>query len=320
MQTLAMLLVIRNEAEMLAVNLAYHRRLGVQHTYVYLDRCTDDSERIARSFDAVTVILRDRQPDEHYMSAYQTKIMDDALQLARADGYTWLLHVDADEFAYGSDRPYVFREVAVRFGADVTRTGSLPRMLSTIPANVEQVILRPKEAVPVRGRTEQPFYETKHYQTRGTLSRSMLNPTTGEIHEIDRWLGHNKGKSIIRTRGDVVASSAHRWRRRDEKPIVSMQRGFHFHFVVTSASAWLSKYRKFAEYPAHWEKGTSVSFPKQAWKEASVQMSASEAEVYFQRWIALPYWRVLLSMVLCRTTRETLLERVLAGAETADDA
>ena len=62
--------------------------------------------------------------------------------------------------------------------------------------------------------------------------------------------------------------------------------GLHYHFVVTDWRHWLEKYRKFSEYPAQWEKGNAVRFPKQAWKEASRRMNDAEAKAYFEGWVA----------------------------------
>ena len=101
------------------------------------------------------------------------------------------------------------------------------------------------------------------FRDRGVLPRDLLGPTDGTIKRLDHWLGHRRRKSLVHA-------------------------GLFYHYIVTDWRHWLEKDRKFAEYPATWEKGGAVRFPKQAWKEASVAMTGAEAKDYFDRWVAGP--------------------------------
>lgn len=103
---LAMVLCVRNEEDFLLANLLYHRALGVERAYVYLDRCTDRSVELASRLAGVRLI--EAAPAERarfeYVGDFQAACMTHALGLARAEGFAWLLAVDADEFASGVDR------------------------------------------------------------------------------------------------------------------------------------------------------------------------------------------------------------------------
>ena len=296
--TVALALVVRDEARFLARHLAYHRALGVSRAYVYLDRCVDDSGAIARSFDFAEVVERDRDPAERFMSTYQTGVLADALSRARAEGVDWLLHVDADEFAFGENAAEP-SDPDLEPPADLLARGDLRRLIrrATRPwrgglrglgRRVDQIILRPLEVVPTPLTAGQPFSALFWFQDGGALSRDLLDPTDGTVRRLDDWLGARRGKSLIRVAADVKPKSAHDWQTMSGGRPVTANAGFHLHFVVTDGRHWLEKYRKFSEYPATWEKGNAVRFPKQAWKEAAARMSDADALAYFDRWVAVP--------------------------------
>ncbi len=322
--SLALALCVRDEEEFLAGHLAYHHALGVSRAYVFLDRCRDASPRIARSFPWVEAIVRDRDPADRYMSVHQVKCLDLALRLARREGFAWLLHVDADEFARGDARPALLRRAAGLChpgrSAVPTPAGHLPAMLAGIAPGTEMVVLRPRDAIPTPLPPGAPFWKLHYFQARGVLARPLLDPTAGVVRRLALPLGHDKGKSIVRTAADVQALSAHRWTRDQRRadpaplPIPTERRGLHYHFVVVNARQWREKYRRFAEYPDHWVKGGPVRFPKQAWKEASARMSTAEAEAYYARWVAVAPHRLVRPLLLGEVVHDDFVERVLARA------
>lgn len=332
--SLALVMCIRNEERFLAANLAYHRSLGVKRAYIFLDRCTDASPEIARAFPWVEAIERDRDPADRYMSAHQVKCLSEGLQMARRDGVDWLMHVDADEFACGDDRSEYAR-LATRLAHGLLplrrrppeTVGALPAMLARAAPATEMVVMRSKDVLPMCLPASAPFWKLRFFQLGGQISRSMLDPMTGQVRKLENRIGGYHGKSIVRVDADVAAASAHRWKRRgldlpDEKnhaaaeaSLRTEQRGFLYHYTVVSAAHWLEKHRKFAEYPSHWEKGTPVRFPKQAWKEASVRMSAAEAQAYFDEWIALPPHRLLWPLLRGHVAYETFVDDVLTRVQ-----
>lgn len=273
-----MVLVVRDEERFLDAHLRYHRAVGVGRVYAYLDRCTDATPDILARFPDTEVVERDRAAGQRFMSAYQTDCLADALGRARRDGADWLLHLDPDEFAHGEgpggdpSLPALVRRASGRW--------------RKLGRRVDQVVMRTVEAVPTPLEPGEGFADLGWFQDGGAWERPMLDPRDGSVRCLDHWLGSNRGKSLLRVAADAEPASAHGWARRGGGPLVTAHAGRHLHYVVTDAAHWMQKYRKFSEYPGHWEKGKPVRFPKQAWKEASVRMSPAEAEAYFHRHVA----------------------------------
>ena len=320
-----MVLCVRDEQEFLAANLTYHQALGVERAYVFLDRCGDRTPQIARSFPWVRTLERDRRTEDRFMSEHQVRCLDEALGMARAEGFDWLLHLDPDEFAWGAggDRHWPWpRSRGGRHGSSPPEVvGALPPMLASLKPRVEQVILRTKEVVPRPVNPDSPFWDLVEFQDRRVLQREILDPSSGELRELDYWIGGRRGKSIVRTNADVRAQSAHSWTRAgapDETPIPTVRRGHHYHFVVVNPNQWRSKYRKFSEFPDKWSSGRAVRFPKQAWKDASRSMTEEQARDYYMRWVAVQDDQLAEALRKGIVVREThvrdVLERVYEPA------
>ena len=261
---------VRDEATLLEANLRYHHARGVDRVYLYLDRCADGSAEIGRRLPFVEPIVRDRRADQTHMSAYQCHVLNDALPRAAANGFGWLLHLDADEFARGDPD-------AEDGGRDLTR------LLRQVDDDVEQIRLPPWDALPLRRDAGRPLHAVDHWHRRGPLRRRLLDPTTNRRRRLSGRLGHDKGKVIARTDRGLLAGSAHTFVRPGGGAPPTRTAGRLYHHVVTDADAWWRKHRKFAEYPATWARGTPVRFPKQAWKEACVTMTRDAARTYFDR-------------------------------------
>ncbi|MDQ4074788.1 MAG: glycosyltransferase family 2 protein, partial [Chloroflexota bacterium] len=213
--SLALVMSVWDEEEFLEANLTYHHALEVSRAYVFLDRCTDASPEIGRSFPWVRAIERDRRPEEAYMSGYQLHCLTAALEMTRAEGYEWLMHMDANEFACGDGRP-AWLHLARR----------LLRLRSA---------LLPKHA---------PFWRLHYYQLRGILNRSMLDSSTSEIRHLEDRIGHWYGTSIVRTSAGGRPVSIRRWCSTPEGVILpTEERGFHYHFTVVDDAHWLKKHR-----------------------------------------------------------------------------
>ncbi len=309
-------MVVRDEQRFLAQNLAYHKRLGVERFYIFLDRCSDRTPQIAAGHPSAVVLERDRRDDERFMSEFQRRCLGEALRLARVDGVDWLMHVDADEFARGDD-PHRFAPLPGGSAgpiADRAQRASLARMLAEVHGPVEQVLLRPLDVLPTAVQPDTPFDHHDHFQNRGALRRRILDPTTGRVVRFNKRLGHYHGKAIVRVGDDVVADTAHRFGQADGRPLVTVRRGVLYHFIAVDGDLWWDKHRKFAEFPAHWEKGTAVRFPKQAWKQASVDMSREEARAYFDRWVAVSPRRLAMARLTGSVVRDDFVRRVVTQA------
>lgn len=272
---LALTMTVRNEERFLAANLAWHHHVGVRRAYIYLDRCTDASETIARSFPWVEVFNRDRAPSTRFLMGAQQKNAAEALRLARKDGVKWLMHLDADEFACADDE------------SDGAAADDLARLVRRVTTGTDLIVMRPREAIPVRTGSAAPLSEHVYFQVGSIVERDILDPSSGIIRRLDKWLGHNVGKSIVRVDADVKPNGAHRWLSADGRPLSRTFAGFHFHFVVIGPRHFREKYGQMTEYPDTFVNGAPVPFPKQAFKEAAGTMTADDLDRYYIDWVAM---------------------------------
>lgn len=270
-----MIMSVRNEERFLEANLAWHHHVGVRRAYVYLDRCTDRSEAIARSFPWVEVHRRDRPSSSVYLAEYLEDRAREALTAARRDDVTWLLYLDADEFAFGDN------------GGDEDADGDLTALVRRADPDTDMIVLRPREAIPVRSDPALPFWDHVHFQDGAILERDLLDPSTGTVRRLEKLIGHKEGKSIVRVGADVEPRGSHRWRAAAGGPLRHQLLGFHYHFLVTSAAHFREKYGKFSGDPEVFHTGAPVPFPKQAFKLAVASMSPEDIERYYRDWVSM---------------------------------
>jgi len=309
-----MVLVVRDEAEKIATHLTYHHALGVDRAWVFVDRSGDATAELADAFPWVTVIRRDRTPEERFLSTFQTGCMARGLELARAEGWRWLLHLDPDEFACGHS-PASLRRWLRPLDRHPERHGGLGRLLERVAPGTEMVVLAPNDVLPTPRAPGAPFHHLVFTLRRGAVARPMLDPVSGEVRRLDRPLGHDKGKALVRTEAPVEPASAHRWRPTDgRRELRTEHRGFHFHYVVTDGEGWWRKYRRLAEYPAHWDSGHPVSFPKQTFKEAARTMGRDEAVAWFDRWLLWRRRDLLPALATGKVVYDPFVRQVVEGA------
>ena len=280
---IALVMCICNEANALEEHLRYHHLLGVSRAYIFLDHCTDNSEGILRQFPWVTVFDYPRPESCPGLPAYQEDCAKRAFEMARHEGFDWLMHIDPDEFAWADNT-----------GDDPASRGDLHRMLAQVSSEIDLVHLLPKEVLPLKLERGTPYWYQCYFQHRPhILKREILDPTSNQIRTLEKWAGHNIGKSIIRTDRNVVPDEAHSWKRpgaafqSGSKDLKIEHLGCLYHYVFKGPIEWREKYQKLAWEPDTWIVGGKVPFPKQAWKEASIQFSPKQATEYYNRWVVI---------------------------------
>lgn len=343
---LALAMCLHNEAFLLEANLRYHHALGVDRAYLFLDRCTDATEEIARRFPWTRIFYRDTPETPFHIRAHQSACMNEALTMAREDGMDWLLSLDPDEFAFANnpktkgDRSGLgdLREAQRESNVSgLWLRASLRRMLRHVPDAIDQISLATREALPLALETPARFWEQDHFLIKGTYPGTIKNPLTGKRQALDRWLGHNQGKSLVRTSARVEALNAHAWVKwQDTKdpgtawslPIPTLRKGWHAHYYCIEADTWLKKFKDVARNHEHWPSGKRVEYPKLEWSKAAVCMNLNEARAYLddgvlvdpktaRQWarkypgiVKLPAWSQLLS---------DLLDEAPVGASLGDE-
>ena len=292
--TVALVTVARNEERFLKEFLQYHHCLGVSKAYVYLDRCTDRCHEIATAFPFVECQLVDAKESGCVnVSALHRFCSQDALSRCRQAGIEWLLMIDADEFAFADnviDKTDVGHGEAKPSVVELNRRGYLPTLLKNVPDDIEMVKMKTREVVPTQKGAAGLFWEHRYVQ-KTPVSRQILDPRTGEIVILDKFIGHRLGKSFVRTSADVQLYNSHSWTRNQDVsnpqllPIPQTHRGFHLHYVICDAEHWKSKYRQLAWEPSRWANNALVPFPKQCWKEISQTMDDDAVEDYLNQWL-----------------------------------
>jgi hypothetical protein len=112
----AIVTTLRDSAAVIESFVAYHRAIGFEHLFLFFDDPADSALAWARTQPHVTAIARDdalrqawsklaRYGDnaahaEREVMARQVLNVEHAMNLARAKGLKWLLHIDADELFY----------------------------------------------------------------------------------------------------------------------------------------------------------------------------------------------------------------------------
>ncbi|MCW2923397.1 MAG: hypothetical protein JWM98_801, partial [Thermoleophilia bacterium] len=94
--TVVMTLLVRNEADILEANLAFHRDAGIDFFIVTDNRSTDATPDILRRWEArglVRVIVE--EDDTYAQGAWVTRM---ARLAATEHDATWVVNADADEF------------------------------------------------------------------------------------------------------------------------------------------------------------------------------------------------------------------------------
>ncbi len=245
---------VKNEAGLLPDAIAYHLAIGCSRIYVFFDGTSDNSRELIRGNERVICaecveptsllgfpswiagILPRWAANMDVRKRINTVY---AAELARREGIEWLISIDADELLLLSAN-------------DGNPLGSPEPYFSSIPDDVDQILLPNLEAVPVgegKGRafvdctsflrrfpaTEliwryssgilrrtlrnpkiHAWYDYWFYylRFRGALPRLMRHPVTGESIPAGYFLGYSNHKSFIRTRvADQFIFNVHEWQK-----------------------------------------------------------------------------------------------------------
>ena len=283
--SIALVMTVRDEVELLRDNLVYHHYLGVRIAYVYDDGSTDGTPDSVADLPFVSMASSVRPPDasvagdaddeaRRYVTSRQNLNTLDAMQRARADGADWLLAIDADELAC--------------VDLEAQEPGALAAALDRVPAGVEAVILHPLENV--QRRIEFPDVmagETLFKRADVGLRHRTLDPFTGRVHTVRGVYGHTAGKSVARLSADLRPATVHRFRRADGSPARSEPMGWLLHYYCHSFEAFVRKFRLIADHPDRHLRGHEVQLQKRLWREVVNRsgMSDDELREYFRAWV-----------------------------------
>lgn len=176
-------MTVRNEHDLLRNNILFHRFIGIDRFYIYLDTPSDTSAETISDLDYV-VIDYSRLPEwltpeeisdarrlsgrfHTHHTARQLINCHDAIRRARNDGLEWLVSIDPDELILLDDQS--------------VRHRSLADYLSQLPGSVESVTFPTNEVLSTRITYQNVFEEEVLFKRRygygeGLRPNSLQSP------------------------------------------------------------------------------------------------------------------------------------------------
>jgi len=207
----------------------YHRALGVSLFYLFVDgqAAQPDVMEQLRKLPGVRVVPRTpelaykqehsrawnetwlaaffHKPCNHELFVRQSLNMEEGIQLARADGADWVLHIDTDELMYPGGAPHY----------------SLQAVLAAVPHRVDNVVFPNYESMPERDDIVDPFTEVTlfkrnfHHVVSDAYFKAYKSVTRGNPNY---FITYGNGKSAARVRPGLRPNGAHRWFNYNRRP------------------------------------------------------------------------------------------------------
>lgn len=288
--SVALVMTVRNERRLLRANLLYHHRAGVDRCYVYDDGSDDGTVEGVRDLGFVRVApsaageaaVASRPEVRRFAAASATVLPArqclnalDALERARAEGFAWLLHVDADEL--------------VCLAADAAPAGELRALLEAVPATTSQVTFTPYEVCRRRMAYDDVLREeTLFMVATRNVRRLCWDPLRRRAFVVREPLGHSRGKSAVRVGEGAVPRNPHRFVARTGAALATVARPYLLHYYAFDFASFVGKFANLRDPPDERARhGRPLPSWKRVWRRLVTSNALSEAELrrYFARWL-----------------------------------
>lgn len=285
---LALVTTVKNERDLLRSNIEYHCRLGIDHFFVFLDGTEDNTQEtindlpfvvIQNSVDPAQYALVPELKDlienyqEHH-TARQCLNAYHALQVARNEGFDWLVSLDPDELICPHlDRLY---------------PGQLKDFFTSITPNIELVRFQPLEVVSRRMHYENVFKEEVLFKLLGKkIKHKIYDPINSNCLKVNGFYGHSLGKSAIRTAVEAKPDTVHKFQRMNGTKLIREWHGWLLHYNCYDFNDFLKKFTNFKYRPDTFLSGNRIEFTRYLWRELvnNSNLSFDELKEYFNKWI-----------------------------------
>lgn len=226
----------------------YHKRLGVGHCYLFVDKPEQVPHYEAQNLPQTTLVCHDEvlrqswqnapswsafghQTESHVM-AKQCLNAEVAAKMALRDGFDWLLHIDADELLY-LPGPYL----------------TAPAWLSQISPAVDTLALHNHEAIPETLFVDDYFREVSLFKRSTAMLTGKQQRLAKKAFGDDYFKFYRNGKGLVRLREGIQANGVHRFIGQNE---------YHrtdagiLHYSCCGANHHAAKYRTLGQFPDHW--------------------------------------------------------------------
>jgi Glycosyl transferase family 2 len=148
---LVMTLLVRDEEDILAVNLEHHLALGVSQVLVTDNRSIDATPDILADYARSGVVRVMQEPGDDFS---QWRWVTRMAHIAAGEGADWIMHADADEFwcPAGSDLPDALGAVPPQYGVVAAPRFNFPPTEEEAPPFYERLVIRETASSNVTGR------------------------------------------------------------------------------------------------------------------------------------------------------------------------
>lgn len=297
---LALVTTVRNERRLLRDNLRYHHWLGVDRSFVFLDRSTDGTGESVRDLAGVTLsetcgadAIPARHRDNPVVLAFLDKL--DTHQTARqmlntlvatewalAAGCDWIVSLDPDELLCPS-----WTGLAA---------GDLGRQLGAVGRDVQVVQFMPLEVLPSRAAAgATPFQGATRFKNRFALEgdrfrhahrfpKRMHDPVQDQHWLSTDYLGHVAGKAAARTGLDLLPGTVHTFLASDGSRPPRQRAGWLLHYCNVDFESFLTRFRHRRGMPAHWTGGVAVDAAERLWQAMVNDGAFTERELEEHFW------------------------------------
>lgn len=310
--TVAVAMTVRNEETLLRSNLLYHHFLGVDHFFVYADRCEDGTIASISDLPFVEVLpmtapetLKNRDGASRLLNRIRAQPNRFTLRLtlnafhatieARRRGCKWLLHIDADEL--------------VSIDPHKSRPGMIRECLESVDPRIEVVRFRNCEVCQRNAEhcnvfAEETLFKTpdpRHFKSRlsriiarlsrfgdhrarDRTTRKIYDPFAGRNVDVAWFYGHWRGKAAARLSADVFPGNCHDFERRNGQKPREEVKDYLLHYFAYSFENFIARCRMRKHLPAANSKG---ALPKRLFIDVVNRSGYSEDELreFYERWV-----------------------------------
>lgn len=285
---IGLVITAKNEREILRQNILYHRYLGVEDVFIFLDDNADDTPATLADLPDVHIqetILPDSLRDvpeyalfiEKWDSVFVARQSINtilAMETARRRGCDWLLALDADELVC----------------PDIARIypGQLKEFLNVQPADAQAVLFSTHEVVQHRMDYTHVFGEETLFKKPGNAIRKKIyDPVDGSYFTIEGFYGQKMGKSALRLSANAIPRHSHKFEARDGRPLKTAKAGNVLHYYCFDYDYFVSKYRGMAGHGDQYLRGSTIERQKRLWRDLvnDPRFSDEDLRAYFKRWV-----------------------------------
>lgn len=286
--TIAGVITVKNERNILRENLLYHHLLGVDQFYVFLDGTTDGTENTVQDLPFVRIeksispnyylehshISELIKHHEQHHTARQCLNAYHAIHLAREAEIVWLISFDPDELLC----PHI----------NQTYPGHLKTLFSSIAEETEMVRFRVAEVVSRKLFYENVFREETLFKLPGArINQKIFDPINDRVINIPGFLGQSMGKSAVRTSLESKPNTVHKFVKIDGDNLQTEWREWLLHYNCFDFIDFIKKYKNFQHHPDTFISGRNIDYPRKLFRDMVNDPSISEQELsdYYKRWL-----------------------------------